>query len=401
MITIEQLIGDLLLRHNCVIVPSFGGFVARQVSARVDFSTGKMQPPSKSLLFNRQLINNDGLLITELAQQNGISYESAFAHVREVVEFWNAQLHKGERIELDRVGKLFLDSERNLCFEQDRYFNLLLESFGLGQVHFLSEEDVRIAERQVALEEERIVPAALRVLEPVTVQEETSEERRQEPVIRTLNPNVAAVELSVSRRRVWRYVAAACIIPLAFYSVWIPMKTDVLESGILSFQDFNPFHTPVTSTYEKHEIELPEAATLDPQNLEAQIENLDGNVKVYTYSFSDRLNIPVDLNRSETSTEEATPAPALEEVKVTKVETVKPTAAYEHASMHYIVGCFGDESNAKNLVSKLKAAGLNAVIVDFKNGLHRVSAGGAASEEALAKIKSNADAAGFNGWILK
>ena len=59
---IEKLIGDLLLRHNCVVVPSFGGFVAKQVSAVIDYKTGVMHPPKKSLLFNKQLINNDGLL---------------------------------------------------------------------------------------------------------------------------------------------------------------------------------------------------------------------------------------------------------------------------------------------------------------------------------------------------
>ena len=53
---------------------------------------------------------------------------------------------------------LFLDAENNLCFEQDRFFNLLLASFGLGQVHFLTEEDVNIVQadalsREIILEE--------------------------------------------------------------------------------------------------------------------------------------------------------------------------------------------------------------------------------------------------------
>ena len=67
MVVIEHIIGELLLRHNCVIVPSFGGFVAKRASATIDYTTGVMQPPKKSILFNRQLINNDGLLIAECA----------------------------------------------------------------------------------------------------------------------------------------------------------------------------------------------------------------------------------------------------------------------------------------------------------------------------------------------
>ena len=54
---IEELIGDLLLRHNCVVIPTFGGFVAGQTSATFDASKGTILPPRKSLLFNKQLIN--------------------------------------------------------------------------------------------------------------------------------------------------------------------------------------------------------------------------------------------------------------------------------------------------------------------------------------------------------
>ena len=37
MVSVEELIGELLLRHNCVIIPSFGGFVAKQTGASIDY----------------------------------------------------------------------------------------------------------------------------------------------------------------------------------------------------------------------------------------------------------------------------------------------------------------------------------------------------------------------------
>jgi len=149
MLIVEQLIGELLLRHNCVIVPSFGGFVAKKLSASIDFASGTMLPPRKSLLFNRQLINNDGLLVAEIAVRNKIGYEEAVDQLRLVVNNWEKSLSNGERITIDKVGFLFYDKEKNICFEQDRFFNLLLESYGLGKVHFLSEEDVHIAQKSV------------------------------------------------------------------------------------------------------------------------------------------------------------------------------------------------------------------------------------------------------------
>ena len=149
MTSVEQLIGNLLLRHNCVIIPSFGGFVAQRISARIDYKSGTMLPPGKSILFNRQLLNNDGLLVNEFARENNVSFNEASKELDALVEQWNVTLTQGGRIEIERVGNLFFDEERNICFEQDRFANLLLESFGLGSVHFVSEEDVRIVEHKI------------------------------------------------------------------------------------------------------------------------------------------------------------------------------------------------------------------------------------------------------------
>lgn len=388
MTTIEQLLGDLLLRHNCVIVPGFGGFVARQVSARIDYGSGKMHPPSKSLLFNKQLVNNDGLLVAELARENTLTYDQALENVRQLVGDWQAILRAGQRIELDRIGYLFLDAEKNLCFEQDRFFNLLLESFGLGQVHFLTEEDVKIAESTWTAEEAEVKEQPLIV---PTVEE-------NEPVFVSPLPTMKVVQAkktqeeqpTISRRKVWRYVAAACILPIAFYSIWIPMKTDVLESKIISLQDFNPFHNSAPGTYESEVVELPEARSTNSTSLETQIAELDNSIQAYTFAYIPGLNIPVKLDR---------PAAEASEQQVT-VEEVQ-TQTFSAAAMEYVVGCFGSKDNANNLVAKLKSEGFDAHIVDIQNGLHRVSAGAAISEEAFAKIVSRADASGYAGWILK
>ena len=49
----------------------------------------------------------------------------------------------------------------------------------------------------------------------------------------------------------------------------------------------------------------------------------------------------------------------------------------------------------------MQANGLDAMIVDVKGGLHRVSAGAAISEEAYQTIKLKADAMGWSGWRLR
>ncbi len=67
---ITQLISELLYRHDCVIVPGFGGFVSRSHSAGFNKGNNLLFPPAKHILFNRNLIHNDGLLITSLMERN-------------------------------------------------------------------------------------------------------------------------------------------------------------------------------------------------------------------------------------------------------------------------------------------------------------------------------------------
>lgn len=372
MTSVEQLIGDLLMQNNCVIVPSFGGFVAQQVSAKIDFDSGKIFPPRKSLLFNKQLINNDGLLINELAKKNNIDFDLASKEVNNKINGWNTTLSNGGRIELDRIGFLYNDAENNLCFEQDRFFNLLLESFGLGHVHFLTEEDIQITEQNIRIEEKATV------IVPITA----------EPIVVEKSPEIEVVEHPVlieNRTNIWRYVAAACILPIAFYSIWIPMKTDVLESGMLSMNDFNPFHKKEAVQYEKSAVNV-DFTTPKPSetSFNEVVENLPTDIEVYSYKYDDAFFIPVNLNEENSS----------------DLEPIE-SESFSANTMHYIVGCFGDESNAKNLVSKLNAAGLVAQVVDVKNGLHRVSAGSAISIESLDQIKTISIDLGFKGWVLK
>jgi hypothetical protein len=364
MLTTDKLIGELLLRHNCVIVPEFGGFVARQTSAVIDYATGTMQPPRKSLLFNRQLINNDGLLVAELARTNEISFDEALKQVQATVADWNDILKRGERVSIDRVGFIFHDKEKNLCFEQDRYFNLLLESYGLGSVHFIAKEDMdRVQER-----------VKIRTLDPTEAEKSGSEDAA---IIE--HPEVQR------NRKMWKYVAAAaCILPIAFYSIWIPTKTDAIQSGVLSINDFNPFHAAHAATYQKTTTAYTAMFPAVEKSLEDEINEAPEN-NVFAIEFDDELTIPVRVERSEVETP-LTPS----------TDQVATTNAFD-----CVVGCFSSQSNAQNMISSLKARGFDARQVDISNGLYRISAGATQTEAEARQLVANVNAQGFNGWILR
>ena len=401
---IEQAIGDLLLRHNCVIVPAFGGFVAEQLSAKIDYDKGVMVPPRKALLFNKQLVSNDGLLINELASRKAVSFDEASNEVSSIVSEWNHRLENGERIELDRVGILFHDSNNNLQFEQDRFFNLLLASFGLDQVHFISQSEVEeVKAEPVTLERTIIEPVLVEVEEKATPIKHMPKSVVVEKVQEEETAKVVEMTPPRKKSRVWRYVAAACFLPIAFYSVWIPSQTDVLESGMISIKDFNPFYASAEGHYAKSDYseDITFKKDTDP-TLQEQIDEIEviPDDKVISYRFT--ADTPVLVNIGETNASQAEYQEASSPEELVPDETPVPTPVeIQPNSMNFIVGCFGNKTNADNLVEKLKSEGLNAFIVDVQGGLHRVSAGAAISNESISDIRSKSQELGFSGWILK
>lgn len=393
MISVEEIIGNLLLRHNCVIIPGFGGFVAKQTSARIDYKNGIVSPPGKSLLFNRQLINNDGLLISEFARQDRISYNESVSRINQLVARWNSELSEGNRVSIDRVGFLFFDQERNICFEQDRDSNLLLSSYGLSSVHFLTETDVSIVQQRIEVTEQQIVP----VESTITFAKENTEIKpaeKQTAVIFSGKKEPEAERKVVpavhKKSNFWKYAAAACAIPIIFYSLWIPMKTDVLESKIISFQDFNPFHKQEEAVYEQHSVDgLINPKNEDYQSLEEQLKSIESGEDIYSYNLTDETFVLVKIETPEQQT--------VEEQSVLKEDNFTSS----EQSLNYIVGCFSDKANAENLVKELKTQGFNAFIKDKKGGLSRVSIGSANSREELDQLIYKAKSTGYNGWILK
>lgn len=399
MLTVEQLIGDLLLQHNCVIVPSFGGFVAQRTSAKIDSAKGVIIPPKKSVLFNKQLINNDGLLIAALSQANSIPYSEAAEEVQAHINEWEATLQMGGRITIDRVGNLFYDQERNLCFEQDRFYNLLLESFGLSSVHFVSVADAEAKQshqailhvvKAVEMEQKQLVPASepsfLLTEEPIIpVLEVIHEEHIQQTIL----------PIQQKKSTAWRYVAAACLLPIAFYSFWIPVKTDVLESGLVSLSDFNPFHTSKQGTYVAPETKY----RFLKREGKKQLDNLPDNVETFSYEMDEDTYIPVSLKKKKDLTEETqpevteTPNKTIEEPKTNAVIPVSSTPK----GGQIIVGSYSDKKNAEELIQLLESNGMTGQIIE-KDGKIRVTAGSASQ---FSKLESKLKSLGIAPWILK
>ncbi len=403
--TLENLISELLLRHNCVVIPSFGGFVAGQIPSHFDSEKGVILPPRKSLLFNKQLISNDGLLIATYAKHNHLNYDVAEFFIRDTVKKWQDKLAKGLRVTIENVGFLYLDAEKNIGFEQDRYSNLLLASYGLANVHFIPETDIQFVVNEktgrTSIEEpkEEIVSVPILPEEKIDipVEEEIQKEQELAPIIE-LHP----------KKKAWKYIAAAILLPIAFYSYWIPAKSDVLQSGLISIRDFNPASPQKQGVYKQTSYDFSIPNVEQVESVEKLTSTLPEDVDVFAFYYQNDIIIPVRLNKQDlpVTPEVQAPIPTLVPtirkndskpvVSTPKKENVNPTS-----SKHLIVGCFSTADNANKLVSRLKSKGFDAYIVDQVNGLHRVSALNSSNDSALLSTTKRLNALQISTWILK
>lgn len=404
--TLENIISELLLRHNCVIIPSFGGFVAGQVPAHFDQDKGVILPPRKSLLFNKQLISNDGLLIATYAKHNRLNFDVAEFFIKDTVQKWQEKLAKGQRITIEKVGFLYLDAEKNIGFEQDRFSNLLLASYGLSNVHFIPDTDIQFIVNEktgrVSIDEpiKEITPIQPEQtpIEPI-IEEIPVEEKELAPIIE-LHP----------KNKVWKYIAAAVLLPIAFYSYWIPAKSDVLQSGLISFRDFNPASPQQKGQYSRNTLDLSSPKIEERESISKISSSLPADVDVFAFYYKNDLIIPVRIHKDikEEPTFEAINIKKPLVVPTPKKVIAKPIVSEEKketvvstSNKHLIVGCFSTVDNANKLVSKLKSKGFDAYIVDEVNGLHRVSALNSSSDSALSSTTKRLNALQISTWILK
>jgi hypothetical protein len=354
MFSVEEIICQLLLRHSCVIIPSFGGFVAQSVSASIDKENSIIQPPSKHLLFNKNLINNDGLLTAEYATFNKINYTDSLSKIDLFTINLKSELNAGRKVELPKIGTFHLDSEKNICFEQNRYFNFLLNAYGLGNVQFVPTPKVQ------ELVEEKTIP---------TVEVEA-------PIIKIETPIVDLKSPKKSRKIIKYVAAAACFLPIAFYSFWIPVKTDVLNSGVISINDFNPFYKSEKGLYSPSKVDLE------------------------LIKFEDVSYVALPIVEPEPIVNEPTETVTKSENTFNSSPSISVKSSNKRQTFEYIVGCFSSNSNAVNFVNALKNQGFDATIISGGN-LTRVSIGSASNSKALDSLIQLSNSKGYQGWILK
>jgi hypothetical protein len=380
-------IAELLHHHNCVIVPNFGGFIANYTSATIHPIDRRIWPPSKHVLFNPKLINNDGLLGQTIAETDQISYPQAIDFINDSVKKWQADLAKGKRIEIGEIG--FLVQEKGqILFEQNREINLLLQAYGLSSIRFTSFAETGTEKTETTFPQE-VVANDHQILEANTPQE-----AKIIQLVATDSKPDEAIIIPIQEKKKsngWKYVAAAAAIPLLFYSYWIPAQTDFINTGKIQLADFNPIHqTPQRVFAMRTNVQEMPSVSEFPTWEELTKMVVDSDASVFNYQLDEDFFIPILLDKTKTSVVE-------DQTAIHQPET----SSTSDKSFHLIGGCFSIKENADKFVLNLKEKGFNASILDFENGLYRVTAGSFSNASEADQNLTTFVNQGFSGWVLK
>lgn len=352
---ITNLIAELLFKHDCVIVPNFGGFVARNYQSNFSKGSNLLYPQSKHVLFNKNLIHNDGLLVSALMLQADISSTESSKQIEDYKDYIQSLLSAKKRFELNNIGLLYIDAENILRFEAKADVNFLLDSFGFEPV----------MANELIIEQEKPI------------------------VVKQFEDRKAIIEPVITKKKSYAKIATLAIglpVTLAFllFAAYSKPMKPLLESS------FNPFYTP-EKTYIPNKSSNNKAIFINEIESSSLLVDANGYA---SFKLIENGNVLIaSINDSI--------------AKVDKTEVVKPiyTASKNNHTFdgkyQVVVGCFGVEENANKLIKDLKNKNIAAAISGLNSkGLHVVSCGGFDSKEEASNLLSSIRTNFPNAWVM-
>ncbi len=349
-------ISELLFDHDCVIVPSLGGFLASNEHARM-LPNRILYPPYRRIAFNVYLKQNDGLLANHLVETEGISYTAANTLLEEFTFECIQNLEQGKKVSIEEVGTLYFDHEKNIQFEAYRNINHRKDSFGMEPVH--------------------IIP----------VQRDQAEEKRK-PVqpVKTLRPSKPATRQLISKKGK-RYIGVAAAVAAI---VWFSASLYVIVPKKYEATSLNPFDSQSLITTEPIKDSAPALISETETQISADTEPTQNDTSLVAENviIQPETVSPVIVKPEVIQTPQSAP--------------VNPEPISSTGTKHYIIaGVFSIRENALATLARLQSAGFkNAQIIEA-NGKNYVSYEGFSDLSAATALADSLHKSNQEGWIWK
>lgn len=367
---ISNYIKELLLLDECVILPGFGGFISKYKPAEIDNAQSCFIPPSKEIVFNSNLIHNDGLLINYTAIVNRISYKEAKGIISDFICKIYTELEKNNTVYFGEIGSFKYDPKGNILFEAEHSSNLLIDSYGLPTFHFPVIEEMDV---------------------PHTIEKKFKDRGGIRTIFR--HPVTKGVLIGIP------VIAAFAVITL---------KTDLLPGLREKYHTLNNVITDTIKNYNKLYNPISEEATLIYKTNKRNAlyyhepaktrEKMEQPVKTVTTSADTISAKPVIITTGENKN---TP----QEISNNRT-TEQPnnrTVSASHDKYYLVAGSFGNHNNAKAFSSRFSSKGYSAEILQQEKGLYRVALKSFTDRDSAAKELAliNSKNTDFTVWILQ
>ncbi len=155
MKNLEQHIVHLIARHNCVIIPDFGAFLAHSVPAHYNIEDQTFMPPHRALGFNPQVKVDDALLTSQYMNVHNLPYEAAAAMLHNDILSLKRTLSRKGCVRFGELGTFSMNINGEVMFEAAANSIDDPENFGfmplqIAQVHNIEERTITIKRRDIS-----------------------------------------------------------------------------------------------------------------------------------------------------------------------------------------------------------------------------------------------------------
>lgn len=339
-------IASLLYQHDYVVIPGFGGFVARKIPATFHENGFAIYPPRKEVIFNPDLTADDGLLVQKMAGELEMPLEKAAQLIHSETKDWTSQLKAGEGLFFDGLGIIKLNLNGKPEFTQFVHTNFLVDSFGL-----------KIAKAKPVRQRQTVRP---RVTRPQT-------------------DKIIIERLPVKYKRFQKASLAAIVIlsVSATYLYLLSFNTAMMDKAGLNF-----FELPVIDSIE---IQTLEANKLE----EAPAEKAADKVEEETTKTTSITPAP-DTIKEEEAIEKA-------EEEEDESESVEKGRSKQ---FHVIVSSLQSVDRLDVEIKKYRLKGYDPIIIP-EDGIYRISICNFASRDSAYTFKKNIyNDNNIESWIL-
>lgn len=357
MSAIDEHICELLFEHDCVIVPSLGGFLASNVHAKLNPGQHTILPPRRKIAFNIYLRQNDGLLANHLVEYERVSYPEAIKRIEDYVQDCFKKLDLHRKVIVERVGTIYYDKEKHLLFEPFRHTQFRKDAYGLGSLQF------RPIEREGS---------------SARIEKQRKELMHPRPSVKAGRKFLGAKK---SKYKILGLVAIAGTL------LWFSFNLFLLQPGGGDLGSLNPF------TQDSNPVEITQSVPTESKSdeLSPQVQSTE---TIFVAS-----TVPVSVPEVIEHPNEV--EPTTKAIAETKKEIESSAASQYLGNFHVIAGAFKISGNADSYLRSLQNQGFSGSHIIRKGVLNYVSYSSFEKRSDALALLDSLRKQNVEGWIWR